>query len=238
MSARKDDLDKVRQFAGKQLSSINNVIIIGGTPLALQTARLLEKTYSVTIVVKEKDFAKNCVETLENSHVIHTDPSNIDVLKEENLEQMDAFIALTPNSEINIISSLMAEELGVYKTIALVDNVNYTHISQNIGIDTIINKKLIAANNIFRFVRKGKVQAIASLHGVDAEMIEYEVHKKNRLLRHPIKELHLPEQSIIAGVIRKDKSYIPDGDFVFEINDKVIILMLPEGRTQVEELFK
>ncbi|MFK7807903.1 MAG: Trk system potassium transporter TrkA [Saprospiraceae bacterium] len=238
MSARKKDLDKVRKFAGKQLSSIKNVMIIGGTPLALQTAKLLEQTYSITIVVKEKTFAKNCVEALKNSLVIHSDPSNIDMLKEENLEQMDAFIALTPNSEINIISSLMAEELGVYKTIALVDNVNYTHISQNIGIDTIINKKLIAANNIFRFVRKGKVQAIASLHGVDAEMIEYEIHKKNRLLRHPIKELHLPEQSIIAGVIRGDKSYIPDGDFIFEINDKVIILMLPEGRNQVEELFK
>ena len=94
------------------------------------------------------------------------------------LERMDALVALTDNSETNIISCLMAENLNVYKTIALVNNVNYTHISQNIGVDTIINKKLIAANNICRFVRKGKVGVVASLHGVDGEMSEFEIDKK------------------------------------------------------------
>jgi len=151
---------------------------------------------------------------------------------------MDAFIALTPNSETNIITSLMAEETGVIKTIALVDNVNYTHISQNIGIDTIINKKLIAANNIFRFVRRGKVEAIASLHGVDAEMIEFEIHKNNRLLKNPLKDLHLPEDTIIVGAIRGEKSYLPEGDFMFEIGDKVIILTKPDSIHRVEEIFK
>ena len=174
---------------------------------------------------------------LDKSLVIHADPGNVDVLKEEGLENMDAFVALTPNSEINIITSLMAEESGVYKTIALVDNVNYTHISQSIGIDTIINKKLIAANNIFRFVRKGKVEAIASLHGVEAEMIEFSIHKKNRLLRHPIKDLKLPKKSIVAGVIRGKEAFTPDGDFYLELNDKVIVLALPEAIHQVEKIF-
>ena len=238
IAARKEFLDTAMNFVGKQLKPIKKIMIIGGTPLALQTAQFIEKKYSVTVVIKEKETSKKFVESLNNSLVIHADPGNVDVLKQEGLESMDAFIALTPNSETNIITSLMAEELGVYKTIALVDNANYTHISQNIGIDTIINKKLIAANNIFRFVRKGKIQAIASLHGVDAEMIEFEVHKNNRLLKHPIKELHLPVQSIIAGVVRGEKSFIPDGDFYFELNDKVIVLALPEAIRQVEEIFK
>jgi trk system potassium uptake protein TrkA len=151
---------------------------------------------------------------------------------------MDALIALTDNAETNIITSLMAEELGVYKTIALVENVNYTHISQNIGIDTIINKKLITANNIFRFVRKGKVEAIASLQGVNAELIEFVVHKKNRLLNHPVKELHFPQKSIIAGVVRGEQSIVPNGDFRFEIDDKVIVLALPEAIRTVEQIFK
>jgi len=153
-------------------------------------------------------------------------------------EKTDAFIALTPNAETNIITSLTAEQLGVYKTIALVDNVNYTHISQHIGIDTIINKKLIAANSIFRFIRKGKVKAIASLHGVDAEIIEFVIHKSNRILKYPIRDLHFPEKSIIAGVIREEKSYLPNGDFRFELDDKVIVLALPEAIHQVEEIFK
>ena len=188
-------LENTIEFIGKQLKPIKNVMIIGGTSLALRTAQQLEKKYSITLVLNEEDTAKEFLEVLDNTLIIHANPSDIDALKEEGLERMDAFVALTHNSEANIITSLMAEELGVYKTIALVENVNYTHISQNIGIDTIINKRLIAANNIFRFVRKGKVEAIASLHGVDAEIIEFEVHKKNRLIKKTVKELHFPKKS-------------------------------------------
>jgi trk system potassium uptake protein TrkA len=151
---------------------------------------------------------------------------------------MDAFIALTPNAEINILTSLIAEETGVYKTIASVDNTNYTHISQNIGIDTIINKKLIAANNIFRYVRKGKVEAIASLQGVDAEVIEFKIYKENRLVRNSICELHLPEKAVIAGVVRGEQTFIPDDNFCFQLGDKVIVFAQPEAIKKVEETFK
>ena len=238
ISTKSQSLETAMKFVGKQLKPIKNVMIIGGTPLALRTAQEIENDYSVTIVLENENRGKEFVNALDNSLIIHADPSDIESLKEESLEQMDAFIALTPNSETNIITSLMAEELGVYKTIALVENVNYTHISQNIGIDTIINKKLIAANNIFRFVRKGNVQAIASLHGVDAEIIEFELTKNNRLLSHPIKDLHFPKKCIIAGVIRGDDSFVPIGNSYFEINDKVIVLALPEAIHQVEEIFK
>jgi trk system potassium uptake protein TrkA len=213
-------------------------MIIGGTRLALQTAKLLEKQYEVVVVVSDEQRGKYFVEQLHHSLIIHADTSNVNALKEEGLQRMDAFIALTPNSETNIITSLMAEEFGVYKTIALVENVNYTHISKNIGVDTIINKKLIAANKIFRFIRRGKVKEIISLKGVDAEVIEFELHKKNRLLKFPIRDLHLPAKSIIAGVVRGNESYIPDGDFRFELNDKVIVFAQPEAIHQVEEIFK
>lgn len=238
IAAEHKNIDKALSFAGKQLKPIRRVMIIGGTPLALQTARLLEKQYEVSLILSDKEMGKRFVEKLHNTLVIHADASNIDVLKEEGIKRMDAFIALTPNSETNIITSLMAEELGVYKTIALVEDVNYTHISKNIGVDTIINKKLIAANKIFRFIRKGKIKEITSLNGVNAEIIEFEIHKKNRLLKHPIKDLHLPEKSIIAGVIRGEESHIPDGDFMFQIHDKVIVFAQPEAIHQVEELFK
>ncbi|MEM1214646.1 MAG: Trk system potassium transporter TrkA [Bacteroidota bacterium] len=238
VSTHKKYLDAARTFAGKQLKPIAKLMIVGGTPLALVTAKLLEERYQITVVLEDKEQGKECAELLNNGLVIHANPGNIDALKEEGLASMDAFVALTPNAEINIITSLMAEEVGVYKTIALVDNVNYTHISQNIGIDTIINKKLNAANNIFRFVRKGKVEAEASLHGVEADLIEFLVHKKNRLLKRPIKELHFPREAIIAGVIRGERSYIPTGDFQFEIEDKVIVFALPEAIKRVEEMFK
>lgn len=238
IAAKQENIDKALNFAGKQIQPIKRVMIIGGSRLALLAAKLLEKKYEVTIVVSDRARGKEFIEQLHHCLVIHADTNNIDALKEEGLERMDAFIALTPNSETNIITSLMAEELGVYKTIALVENVNYTHISKNIGVDTIINKKLIAANKIFRFIRRGKVKEIISLNGVDAEVIEFELHKKNRVLKHPIRDLHLPEKSIIAGVVRGDESYIPDGDFRFELNDKVIVFAQPEAIHQVEEIFK
>ncbi len=238
ISTHKNSLEAARRFVGKQLKPIKNVMIIGGTSLALRTAQRIENDYSVTIVIEDESTAKQFAQVLNRSLIIHADTSDVDALREENLEHMDAFVALTPVSETNIITSLMAEELGVYKTIALVENVNYTHISQNIGIDTIINKKLIAANNIFRYVRKGKVEAIASLHGVNAEIIEYEIHKENRLVKKEIRELHFPEKCIIAGIVRGEKSFVPTGDTVFQKGDKVIILALPEAIGRVEKIFK
>ena len=151
---------------------------------------------------------------------------------------MDAFIAVTPNSETNIIASVMAEACGVYKTIAMVENIDYTHISLNIGVDTIINKKLIAANNIFRFVRKGHIEAIASLHGVDAEVIEYVIQKSNRLTRKPISALKLPDTLVIAGVIRGEEVFIPTGDFRMQLADRVIGFSRHSDISRVEKLFR
>ncbi len=225
-------------FVGRQLKPIKNVMIVGDTSLALRTAQQLENIFNLKIMVDDEETGKRFVEVLENSLVIHADPGDIDALKEEGLSRMDAFVALTKNSETNILTSLMAEEMGVYKTIALVENVNYTHISQNIGIDTIINKKLIAANNIFRYVRKGSVEAIASLHGVNAEIIEFKVHKKNRIVNLPLRKLPFPEKSIIAGVIRGNECFVPDGDTHFELNDKVVVLAMPDAISKVEQIFR
>jgi trk system potassium uptake protein TrkA len=166
------------------------------------------------------------------------DPSNIELLKEEGLEKMDAFIALTPNSETNIVASLLAEEAGSTKTIALVDNVDYTHISQNIGVDTLINKKLIAANNVFRYVRKGNIEAIASLHGVDAEVIEFVINRANRLTKNPISKLRLPDDAVVAGVVRGTDSIFPKGNTILEVGDKVIVLARHGAIPQVEKLFR
>ncbi len=232
------NVEKITKLVGKEVEKIKRLMIIGSTKLALRTAQLLEKKYAITLIVDDENIGKQFTEILEDTLVVKADYSNIEHLKEEGLARMNAFIALTKNSEINIIASLMAEETKIIKTIALVDNVNYIHLSQNIGVDTLINKKLIAANEIFRFVRKGNIKAIASLHGVDGEIIEFVIHRKNKLLKHAIEKLDIPVQAIIAGVVRGQRSIIPKGDFVFELNDKVIVFALPEAIYQVEQLFK
>lgn len=236
--ADKANIEQLADVVGKKKKKVKNVMVIGGTPLGYATAKRLEQEYNVTLLEAEKDRCKQLTEKLDHTLVINGDAGNIDLLVEEGLDNMDAFIALTRNSETNIIASLTAKNHGVYKTIALVENKEYTHISQNIGVDTLINKKLIAANNIFRFVRKGQVEAITSFHGVDAEIIEFVVHKANQLTRKPLKDLHFPKTALIGGVIRGEDSLIPNGDFQLQLNDKVIVFALPEAIPKVEQLFR
>jgi len=236
--ARKDDIPKLEKIVGIQRRVVKRVMILGGSQLAHMTARLLEQEYSVTLIESNKERCKELAESLDNTLIINGRSSNIELMEEEGLNNMDAFIALTPNSETNIISSLTAKNHGVFKTIAQVENKEYIHLSQNIGVDTLINKKLIAANNIFRFVRKGRIEAITSMQGVDAEVIEFVVHKKNRLTRTPVSKLHLPNTAMIGGVIRGEDSLIPDGDFVLQVNDKVIVFALPEAISRLEKLFR
>ncbi|HFA48585.1 MAG TPA: Trk system potassium transporter TrkA [Bacteroidetes bacterium] len=231
-------IDKLTAYVGKSLKKVKKVMIVGGSPLALPVAKILEDKYAVTLVEQDRAACKKLIERLHHTLVIKGDPSNIDLLREEGLGEMDAFISLTPNSETNIITSLMAKEEGLFKTIALVDNAVYTHISQNIGVDTIINKKIIAANNIFRFVRKGKIEAITSLHGVNAEVIEFVVHKQNQLTKKSLRNLRLPKKSLIAGVVRGKEAFIPDGDFQMQLNDKVIVFAMPGAIGKMEGLFQ
>jgi len=105
-------------------------------------------------------------------------------------------------------------------------------------VDSLINKKLVAANQITRFLRKGNVEAVSSIYGVDAEFIQYEITKNNRLTRKPLKEMHFPETALIAGVIRGDKTFIPDGDFTLQVNDKAIVFALPSAKNPLEKIFR
>lgn len=234
----KNQMGPLLKFLGKETRKVKNIMILGGSTLAQRTAKLMEEVYNVSIVEKDREICKKMAENLDSTLIIKGDPSNIDLLREEGLERMDAVIALTDNSEINIIACLTAEKSGVHKTIALVDNAEYTHISQHIGVDTLINKKLIAANNIFRFVRKGKIEAITSLHGVDAEVIEFVVSKNNQLTKKPIKDLHFPHNSMIAAVIRDHESFIPDGEFQLNLNDKVIVFATNGAIDKIDNLFR
>ena len=228
----------VEAFVGKKRRKVKSIMILGGTDLAISTARLLQDEYNITIVEEKKNRCQYINEQLNNVLVIKGGYSNIDLLKEEGLDSMDAFIALTGNSETNIISCLTARNHGVYKTIAQVENKEYIHISQNIGVDTLINKKLLAANKIFRHIRKGNIEAITSLHGVDAEVIEYVIQKSNQLTKKKVKDLHFPDTALIGGIIRGAETLIPNGNTQLQIGDKVIVFALPVAIKRLEELFR
>ena len=147
-------------------------------------------------------------------------------------------MALTENSETNIMASLLAKKTGVKKTIALVENVDYIHLSQSIGIDTLINKKLIAASFIFRYIRRGQVLSLTSIHGVDAEILEFEVQPDSKILQNEIRNIDFPRTAIIGGVIRKGRGYTVRGNFKFQAKDRVVVLSMRDCIHSVEGFFK
>ena len=233
-----EERNSIIKLVGQKRVIVKNVMLIGGDDLAYTTAIKLEKDYHVTLIHKDKERCKWLASNLDKALVINGDYKNIELLIEEGLEEMEAFVALTESSETNIITSLSAKNHGVYKTIAHVDTREYIHISHSIGVDSLINKKLVAANQITRYLRKGKVESVSSIYGVDAEFIQYEISKNNQLTRKPLKDLHFPSTALVAGVIRGEDTFIPDGDFQLEIDDKAIVFALPSAKLVLDKLFR
>jgi trk system potassium uptake protein TrkA len=231
-------LDKLYPIIGEEKINIKNVMILGGSSIGQKTSRnLCKENYKVKLVEKNRDKAITIAEDLNDTLVINGDGRDIELLEEENIRDMDAFIAVTGDSETNIMSCLVAKSKGVKKTVALVENMDYINISQTIGIDTLINKKLIAASSIFRHIRKGEILALANLHNIDAEVFEFEVQPNAKVTKKPIKDLRFPRDAVFGGIIRDEKAYMSFGDFQIKNGDKAIVFCLPEAISIVEELF-
>ncbi|MFC1733017.1 NAD-binding protein, partial [candidate division KSB1 bacterium] len=217
---------------------INNVMIIGGGRIGRKTAEILEKGKNVKLIEMDKERCHHLTNRLENTLIINGDARELDILEDEGIREMDAFIAVTDDSETNIFTCLLAKKYGVKKIIPLIENINYIEIAQNIGIETIINKKLITASYIVRFTMRSEVTSIKCLSGVDAEVLEFVVQPKSPVTRKEIRNLKMPRGSIIGGIIRGNETHIAIGDFQINENDKVVVFSLPNVIHKVESLFR
>lgn len=230
--------DKILELSGQQRKELKRIMVMGGSKVGVHAAKSLSKKYRVKLIEKDHDKCFELADLLPNVLVVNGDGSDVEFLNENGIEEIDAFMAVTGNSDTNIISCLVAKEKEVKKTIALVENIDYIHLSQNIGVDTMINKKLIAANFIFRYIRKGDIVTLTSIHGVDAEIMEFIVKVGSKITSDHLKDLNFPENAIIGGVIRKGEGIIPDGEFQFRPKDRAVVLCKPECIHEVEEYFK
>jgi len=213
-------------------------MILGGGRIGSQAAiDLTEMGFNVKLIERDKNKAISLGEKLTDTLVIYGDGRDLDLLKEENVDEMDAFVAVTGRSETNIMACLVAKSKGVKRTIALVENIDFFKLSKDIGIDTLINKKVLAANSIFRYIRKGDVLEMTILNNVDAEILEFNVHENSKITKKIIREHHFPREAIIGGVIRNGKGIIPLGDFLVLPDDKVIVCCLPNAVPKVEKYF-
>ena len=235
--AQPDGVEKLLFLTGKKKEGVKNVMILGGSRVGFHAAKLLSARYNVKIIERNAQKCFDLADQLPDAMVINGDGRNVELLEEESINEMDAFVAVTGDSETNIISCLVAKKMGVKKTIAMVENMDYIHLSQSIGVDTLINKKLIAANFIFRHIRQGEIVSIASIHGVDAEILEFEVQETSKITRQELRNLDFPKAAIIGGVIRDGKGLTTPGNFKFEPKDRVVVLSKLECIKKVEEYF-
>ena len=230
--------EELFELSGKVKVGIKDVMILGGSPIGYKTAKdLCKSKFNVKLIESKKGVAEDLADDLPDALVICGDGRNVEILDEENISEMDAFIAVTGNSETNIMSCLLAKSKGVKKTIALVENMDYYQLSQSIGIDTLINKKLLAANNIFRFIRKGDVVAMTKLTNMNAELLEFVVKPNSKITNKCIKDLDFPRSAIFGGIIRNGDGFIPRGDFTIQSGDRVVVCCLPRSIAEVEKYF-
>jgi len=234
----KEGVEELYKLTGKSKEVIKNVMILGGGNIGTQTAKTLcNNKFNVTLVEQNKSKAFDIADQLPDVMVIHGDGRSVELLEEESIESMDAFISVTENSETNIMSCLMAKSKNVKKAIALVENMDYFQLSHSIGIDTLINKKLLTANTIFRYIRKGDVVDLTTLNNLNVEILEYIVNENSKVHGLKIRDIDFPRSATIGGVIKEGKGIIALGDYTIEAGDRVVVCTLPRAIPRIESLF-
>ncbi|MBN2669760.1 MAG: Trk system potassium transporter TrkA [Bacteroidales bacterium] len=236
--SNKDGLDKLMESSGKQHIDVRNIMILGGSRIGTRTAKELQHHFNVKLIELDENKSLQIADQLTKTLVLNGDGRDTELLEEEGIRKMDAFIAVTDNSDTNIIACLLAKKLGVKKTIAEIENVDYIQIAENIGIDTIINKKFLAASSIFAYTLSAEVHTMKCLTGTDAEIMEFVVHDDSEITGMELKSVDFPKNAIIGGIIRDKESFIATGKTIIESGDRVVVFALAEAVRDLERIFK
>lgn len=238
--ATREGMTFLMKFLGKSNIEVNKVMILGGSQIAeLAAQQLSKKLESIKIIEKDKDRGVALSEHLDSNVVVVTgDGRNSDFLLEEGIKDFDAFLALTGNDEANVLACVVAKKFGVERVIAEVENIEYIHLAEEMGVDSVINKKLITAGRLFKFTLSGKARLVKFMSGTNAEVLEYTVAPDSGITKGKLKDLDFPKDSVIGGVIRGSDAFIAVGDTLIETYDRVAVFALPEAVKELDKLFK
>ncbi len=225
-------------LTGKKLFDIKNVMFLGGSRIAQKAIEKLSDQYRIKVIEFNRERCEKIADRYSKALVIYGDGRNVNLLKEEGIEKMDAFIATTGNSETNILSCHLAKSLGVKRTVAEVENLAFMGLAEKMDIGSIINKKLIAASYIYRFTLNAEISKVKCLTASDAEVFEFIAKQNAKITEKPIKDLDFPEDAKIGGIIRGENAYVAHGYTHIQEGDKVVVFTLPSGIKKIEKFFK
>lgn len=228
----------VFDLTGKKLFEVKNIMFFGGSRIAQKAIEKLGDHYRIKVIEENLEKCEKIADKFGNVLVINGDGRNLDLLKEEGIEKMDAFVATTGNAETNILGCHLAKTFGVRRTVAEVENLAYMKLADNMNIGSIFNKKLIAAGYIYRFTLNAEISKVKCLTASNAEVFEFIAKPGARVTQKPIKDLGFPSETKVGGVIRGNMGYIAHGYTQIQEGDKVVVFTLPSGIPKLEKFFK
>ncbi|MDX9695489.1 MAG: Trk system potassium transporter TrkA [Bacteroidales bacterium] len=230
-------IDDVMKYSGKKKLEVKDIMILGGSRIGKRIAKSLEGRFNIKLIEKDREKSLKLADYLKNTLVINGDGSNIELLMEEGLQKMDTFIAVTGHSETNILSCVLAKKMGVKKTVAEIENIDYIDLGESMGIDTIINKKLITASKIFKFTMSSMIESMKCLTGSDAEVLEFIAKDGARITKGKLRDIEFPKDAIVGGYIRNQKGFIAKGDTHIKAEDRVVVFALPSAMKKLDNFF-
>ncbi len=230
------NVERVRNLAGKEQIHVRDIIIMGAGKITEQTLNILPDNVEVKVLESDKSLATKASNTY-NCMVINSESSDPEMLEEENIEDQDAFLALSNSTENNILACLEAKRRGIIKTIAEVENMSYIPLAEKLDIGYIINKKLIAASYIYQYTLDVDVNRVKILTHADVEVVELTAKSSSPITNGPIKDLDLPRDMFIGGLVRNGKGIIAGGLTLIEPGDKVIVFCRQSSIRNLHKLF-
>lgn len=229
-------LDTLTVF-DKHAEPVERVLIIGGGKIGIRLARLLDKKSIYTkIIEKNPDRCAKLAEQLNKVVVIHGDGSDQELLKEENIQDIDVVVTLTNDEEVNILASLLAKQMGARKTITKISKFSYFPLMAAIGIEQVVSPRLSAINTILQHIRRGKVLSSISIKGEQAEFMEAVALETSDIVGKPLKNISFPKGVLVAGIIREENFIIPAGDSIINPGDMIIIFARKQAVPEVEKI--
>ena len=232
---KKEEVADTLSILGVSAKPAKKVMILGGGRTGYYIASDIEQKADVKIIEKEAERCKYLTKNLKKALVLHGDGVEQKLLVEENIKDMDAFVAVSNNDELNIMAALLAKKLGTKKTVAVVNKTDYILIAHNLGLQAALSPRLLTASTILRYVRRGDILSLTAVAEGKAEIIESRIGKKSPLVGKTLEEAQ-PKASLIGAIIRGEDLIIPSGSDKILEDDKVIIFTLKESIKDVEKI--
>jgi trk system potassium uptake protein TrkA len=237
---QKNYIPYIRKIVGKEhYVDVKNVMVMGGGTTAVRVINTMPEYMNTKLIEKSEQRCEvlNDLFDSEDVLVINGDGRDMSLLVEEGIRSTQAFVALTDNTETNILACLSAKRMGVRKTVAMVENIDYASMAESLDIGTIVNKKVIAASHIYQMMLDANVHNVKFLMTANADIAEFIPVQGSKVTQKPVKDLNIPRGMTIGGIVRGNEGFLVSGNTQIEAGDSVVVFCHNVDMKKIEKLF-